>query len=518
MSEEHDWIKTTKNDAKDLYNECTNEIAIQTYLVSLQHLLDEISYMDSTELHYYSKSLIFDAMQTFSSQFLEEIKQAIVCKSNTQKRAILLDLEDALVRVLDVFENTIDSTVNTNIDRQIFTSLAIDTKVCNLSPKLCHFYSKILEEIINIFEDKKENRKYAFLLNPSIRYNTEAVQILTQSNTNNRIMIIYISESSMEAVNKVPIFLLHEAFHLITRQRNRMLRAKKLAQLAIYGLKQHIFQNSNISDDLQERLLAKWLGKLEEEVNSFNTKEESDPIFYSKNIVSKLESVINESLYLALQTINAEIFIEDAKYDFRDKVRFNEFDDIYADIQTKIKTVERNICDIFFHGTVKNMLEMYMRIFRECYADLALVETLKISPNIYENAFDESIRFNKAGNSEEEERKLRSYLVAKAVEEHFKPNDISWNEYTNETNKQIVETPKDINQNTTAYEKVTLSPYMLTAFEDYFSKCAEDFKEMIGRPTIKHRLDKFRKKLYDVLIDSETENTFSNILENKAVF
>lgn len=525
------WIQQQIEEINELFEACgESEIAIRDYLVSLKRLLIEVSAMGYSEFYFYEKNVLNDAMHVFSEQFLGQVKVALECENSVKKRKIILNLEDALTRVIDVFKNAVDNSANS--DRQIFTNLPIDSNVYNISPKLNYFYADILKRIVNIFSG--DERKYVFLIFPSIRYNTEAIFLLEYSETNDRTIIIYISGSSMESIGIVPIFLVHEAFHTLTiKQRNRFLRTKALIRLMIYGLQQHIFKNVNFPTEnnyeLRDRLMDEWFMPLRTKFDEFKKLPWDDRQFYSKEIVQELSGLISESMSKIIITEDYKIQEKIITY-FDLEEGFDRYKIKYLEVLNDIKKLKANVCNIIHRGLVYEMLNSFMRIFREGYADIALLLTLPdVEPSKYEMAFENSIRFKENITLKDPERILRSYLVSDAIKEYMADKEI-WEAYSENRKttlhslfnttfygQPVDQTKFSALQQESSYVILSLSDEILFELMDYLGKCASDLYNYIEE-TDDSQLNEFRQKMGELMDDEKRDMIMANIMKGQMLF
>ena len=153
-------------------------------------------------------------MELFANHFMEQTELAVSQTNVYEKRCLIDEIENAVDRMTNVYRNVIDSTSDS--DRQMLSGVSVDTSIYELSPKLCAFYSKILDDLVHMFH---EENNYAFILHPTLKNNTETQILFEQRTLSGKVVIIYISESIIEEVDVVSVFLLHEAFHVLTKER-----------------------------------------------------------------------------------------------------------------------------------------------------------------------------------------------------------------------------------------------------------------------------------------------------------
>lgn len=148
-----------------------------------------------------------------------------------------------------------------NVERQTVQSLSLDASMYDLSPKLCSFYSAILSRVVEMF--READKEYAFVMNPTIRSTIETELLLKNRKKSGKVVVVYIPEGAMEQFELVPICLVHEAFHVITkRERQRKRRAKCLMLHMIEFMEDFLFREVEFDGDedaeIRKRLMAHW--------------------------------------------------------------------------------------------------------------------------------------------------------------------------------------------------------------------------------------------------------------------
>ena len=160
-----DWIVEGISMYKKVYElYIENEPALGGYAFSMVRILNDLSEMKYTQFHRYEKAMLWRVMEVFSKQCIEQIYQAHNCVDVEEKKAIMIDIEESISEITDVYKNIMDGTANT--ERQMFQSLSMNTNMYELSPKLCSFYAAILEKVIKMFNYGEG--EYAFVLHPTV--------------------------------------------------------------------------------------------------------------------------------------------------------------------------------------------------------------------------------------------------------------------------------------------------------------------------------------------------------------
>lgn len=124
--------------------------------------------------HRYERVILGNAIRLFCEHFREQVQCAIDCVDDVKKKyEIILDIEDAVVQIAQVYKNVVDSTANA--DKRMFMSLAVDTSLYEFSPKLCGLYARMLEQLVQLYDVSGTGQQdYAFLIHPTLESNIKA--------------------------------------------------------------------------------------------------------------------------------------------------------------------------------------------------------------------------------------------------------------------------------------------------------------------------------------------------------
>ena len=196
-----DWIKKKIELIRELYIQCMGkdgsggEYALASYLEAMQRLLNGLANMDDYDLYKYEKSMLISFTRVFTGYFCQQINKAMEEDDDLKKKELILDIENALNQLLNVYNNLAEST--SNADRLTLTGFLVDTNVYDLSPKLIRFYAELLNQAVELFQDDTEEGEFGFLLYPNICSSTETKQLFISVEGPGRPVIIYISECMM---------------------------------------------------------------------------------------------------------------------------------------------------------------------------------------------------------------------------------------------------------------------------------------------------------------------------------
>lgn len=443
-------------------------------------LLNGLAQMNTSQFYSYEKKILWHAMELFCDYYIEEIHAVNEdTLSTTSKIELLDDIEEAICQMSDVYKNLVDSTSNS--DRQMFTSLSVDTSMYDLSPKILAFYSSALETLVEIFNQREF---YAFLLHPSLKRDIETISLFEKRDKPGKVVLIYLPEKRIEDQNEIWIYLLHEAYHVLSRRpRNRKYRFVTFGENMASGVKQLLFfgvefsKNDDRNHEIKEILMNKWF-TLDEELNKFKKYDEEDRKFYSSFVIESQckcwrEYLVRINNTLARDLINIMAkFADDSKSDMENSYELCE--------QLEIK-IRSNIFIILAEDMISKIADQYMFVYREVYADIACILTAGVDPTLYEEAFRHAVLF-----SEYEEndvlREFRMLVVAKSIAKIQGIDYNGWDKYAGEKEGNFYSclSSRDSPTKTTPdiiAPKITNQD--LKSYEKYADKCTKDFYNFI---------------------------------------
>lgn len=483
---EKQWITEKIAKLKRLHSECgTEEIALSRYIGCMIRMLNGLAQMEYSQFYFYEKIILWDALEIFTEHFIEQTDIAKKEQIVERKRMLIDDIENAVDRMSGVYKNVIDSTANS--DRQMLSSISIDTSIYELSPKICAFYSQILNKLAEAF--KEDCRKYAFVLHPTLRNNTETRVMFERRAESGKVVIIYISESIIEMFDVVSVFILHEAFHVLTKkERMRKRRMKSFIQLMFAGMKQVLFKDVIFDEDeresekIEEKLMQHIFLGSKKEIAEWDKKAEDSRDFYGSYVKQwgneYFQKCLKEISLLLETWIRETISGELLNPDFETYKRCHEKENRI------IEQIRGNLLDAMYENKALFLAQRFLFICREIYADIACILTLQLSPGDYENAFEGSKQFHTEEEYNDSTRGVRNYIVAASVA-HCMPAEKGklWKDYE----KMLLDTFSQ-NENI-GYERVStfgkecvmvdITPQMQSALCEYAESCAEAFRDRI---------------------------------------
>lgn len=478
------WIESEIKHFEEEYAEIAeSEIALKGYLGTVIRMLNGLSEIYYTQFHIYQKQILGKSMKLFCGYCLEQIREARWCNDVLQKKKYIEDIELAISEIIMIYRESVAGIGHA--DRRIFQSLPLDDNIYEISPKISAFYSHILEELDNIFEEKST---YAFIPHYTLKSVTEAKVLFNERVNNGKIVIIYISDGIFEKVDVATVCLIHEAFHVLSRKsRLRKERALCFVAQMLLHVKQQLFQNINFEqkdEQIKQELMIFWFREIYNVAHLYKDKEWDDKEFYGNRVKKKISQKIYEVLIDINNTLNESIIQIVTNYIKTNN--YKEYKEIYQDTKKQIEMVRQNLLSMIFNNNVEKVAELFMKIFHEVYADIACVLTCDLEPSKYENAFEESILFSyDEGTFCDVNRILRTRLVTQSVI-NFTSNEVGekWKEklekmsnpINNGNNKESV----CVGQNQVGYVNVMLGEQMYELFENYAVKCTNALKKELN--------------------------------------
>ncbi|MDE7428906.1 MAG: hypothetical protein K2N00_06505 [Lachnospiraceae bacterium] len=441
------WIEEQRQSLKKIYEQCNSEgkeePVLKAFSVYLLRILSGLSQIESSRLYDYEAQILGKGMHLFCIYYMDRVDNALkVGIRIEEKKRIMRDIEDAISKISNVYKNVIDSTSNS--DRQMLTSQAVESSIYDISPKLLAAYSVVLETLVRLFHKEKI---YAFLLHPSLKSNVETASLFDTREEEGKVVLIYIPENQIETASQVTTYLLHEAFHVLTKkERHRRDRAFCMEWHVYHAIYQRIFLNVNFDfvegDDADEnikmRLMEKWFdiaGRCKE----ISEMDDADRNLYSKNVLRQIGDNWREWLR------NIFISLGDDLCHVLDGVNYKADKNPYERIPQIEWEIQRNLVEILAGNLPARYARIYMGIYREAYADVACILTAGISPEEYEQSFRNSeMQITDEILSRDIIRSLRIHTVAKAIISCQGVNhEEDWKKYSEEHDFRAQETAEN---------------------------------------------------------------------------
>lgn len=520
----NDWIEENIKALKLLYQNCRDEQALSSYIISVIRLLNGMVQIGQGGFHRYERIILGNAVRMFSEHFQEQVKRAInLGYDYREKNDIIVDIEEAVIQMAQVYKNIVDSTANA--DKRMFMSLAVDTSLYEFSPKLCGLYACMLEKVVQLYDVSATGQQnYAFLIHPTLENNIKAKVLFSKRESSGKVCVVCIPVNILDQTDFVPVVALHEAFHVLTkRERGRKRRAKMFIEVAVVGIKECLFNGvrldlvvGEVDRRLKKEWMEVWFGKISKELQKrCDEGDDDDRCWYSKKWLNVVyEKMVNGLLSAKMSLLQggfAESFIQDMYGDFQECVE--KYDEMH---KCGMKIVN-NLNNMIVGSNLYDMLDHYMMILKEAYADIACIITASLEPELYDLAFERSVQFKIKNSFEDWSREMRRMLVYDVIIVHS-DDDISkkWKNHKEQKHSmcQNSSTTYYYNENMLKVSRQTgrkydTIPIIYQKCFDYLAECFEALNMIKEHPDI----EAFRGYLQRIVL--KQDETFYTMLSGK---
>ncbi len=407
------WIKDRMQELKALYDICaTSEEALSSYIVCMVKLLNGLIQIRSSDLHIYERMILFKPIETFTKYFIEQTKKAMSEKRTIQKIEIVQDIENAICRVSDIYENVVNGTANT--DKQMFMSLPVNSSIYELSPRLYAHYSDLICEMSFLFDEKNQ---YAVFLNPTLQRVLKEEVLFETREERGKVVVVDIPVGMLDDYDYLPLWLIHELFHVLTseercrKKRAIMLVASVTSQIQ-YLLFEHVSFSTNLKVEMlfQNVLIQRWLSRTLEDFKGLEGLQEDSKEFYSLNISIRVGKCLQSDLYRVENRILKDLHIvaELVKQSAKDGTLSGifEYQYKYEDLVENAELIRKNLRTILSGNRIPYLIKKMMFLFKETYADVATQLVVPDFRESYPSAFAHAVQFH----VEEEELNKDRYM------------------------------------------------------------------------------------------------------------
>lgn len=510
------WIIEYREKYKEIFKKYNDEEkAISSCAMSMAKILNGLSEMKDTTFHWYEKKMLWRPMEVFSWQCIEQLEVALECKDTVEKRGIISDIEKSISTIADVCRNILDGTANA--ERQTVQSLSLDIGMYDLSPKLCSFYSAILGRTIELFQENE--KEYAFVMNPTLRSTIETEILLSKREKSGKVVVVHIPEGTIEQFDLVPVCLIHEAFHVITKcERQRKKRAKCLMVHMIEYMEKFLFMgvDESMDGETKKKLMNYWFQEGIKWLKEIESRTEDDRRFYGKQIQKEISKLITNCVIRSnenLEEVIAQIVFS--------KIKVKNYSEYHAELKEKehiIARIRSNIFKIITENRVSAVADLLMIMYKETYADLACILTVGLTPNQYHDAFAKSVRFK----YDEEKyydasREIREVLVRRTVVKLLpEQKKEKWEKDLEEIpSAKFPQSPEKGGQTAEDYGIIPIYRQDAEIIEDYLFDCG---KMLTDRLREMERIRLFRQEMEEILqIESDEDLLIGWILAGAAM-
>lgn len=378
--------------------ELAKEEALRSYIACMMRLLNGLSQIEASSFHRYENIILSEPMRVFCIYFIEEVKEALnEMKSALEKEMLIRDIEENICALNDIYEKVINGTANS--DKQMFMAMPMNSSTYGISPKLYAVYEELVNRLVRLYDEGKQE-EYAFLLDPTLKNVLYAETLFKKREESGKVVIIHMPVRMLEKTNQIPLYLMHEVFHVLTKkERKRKDRAKRLLLVVLMQVRYCLFdgvsfiENKVLDKIWKTELIDGWMEQVFEEYKIINAHEESDRIFYSKNIKKYVIELVNDMLREIEKNLPKAVgeFIYN-QYRSYGEDNFNKYDELTKRMIEQLEIVMHNIWKMDYYGLISVWTDELMFLFRESYADMACILTSGYDLNQYKEAFKESVR------------------------------------------------------------------------------------------------------------------------------
>lgn len=396
------WIYKDLDVLRKIYQdaEYKNEKALLSYISCMIRLLNSLVQIATSDFHRYERKILLNPMRIFMKYFIDEVRIIKETEETRLERKIevLQNVEDAVCAVTDIYENVLNGTANT--DKQMFLALPLNSSIYELSPKLYAYYSDIMSDILNIFD---QEHQYAFFLNPTLKRTLQEEVLFEEREEKGKVVIIDIPVRMMDDVEYLPLYMIHEMFHVLTsEERNRKLRAARLFACLVSQIEEGLFAeveflNADTDRKMKKDLFQSWFGQSTKKIKTlYRNEDENSKRFYGKNITRILNEETKRDLLFAEKHAAKDVInlVVAKKEEY--KIRINElnaFDDAYNTLMKQAEVIRDNVHYMLYNGYINYCSGKLMFLFKESYADVVMLLITEYSYDRYKSAFARSAQF-----------------------------------------------------------------------------------------------------------------------------
>lgn len=449
-----------------------NENALASYSLYMLKMLNGFCQMQMSEFHNYERNFLAKAIELFADYFVEQAN-CVLELSDTEKykkQKLLYDIEEAVYQMQDVYKNVVDAT--SNLDENIYSSLPIDSNIYEISPKLYNYYTQILAVISNIFD---ADGRFAFLLHPIARNRIEVRRLFNEREKPGKIVLIFLPENKSNNYKEMPIYLMHEIFHILPRENRKFrLRAKNLLLNISGGIQRYLFDDLELSDSIQN-IIMDIIFNFQNIAEMIRDSADDAADLHSKRFVKYLDGELQKQLLNALNNLGKILprAIMNSAPDVNEKT--------YEQLLTVEEKMRSRILYLCSSNVIRRALNQCMRLYQECLADVCMIYAMpKLQPDEYEKAFEHILPYGKHDTDIHMERELRAYIVAKVASRMNDENSSLWSSFLKTKSAICVRAPERGRNSTEGNSTDALMKFSSSDIEgycEYLTKCLNNIRE-----------------------------------------
>lgn len=344
--------------------------------------------IDKIEMLFYIRQVMIPTMPLVIDYFCEMLEQYRKEENEYKRIAILYDIERSVVEIGNVFETVVYAT--NGADRMLLQTAPITVGLNSTAPKLYAYYTSMLNRLTNILP-KSGEAEYAFTVYPTLSSVSKAIVLFSEREQSGKVGVIRVPEKDITKVEQLSVILAHELFHIKPREsRFRKKRALAYLRVILYSFEMDLLGgiddwSKDEKEAIRELLFEKVIDQITEKCRS---KSDEDRFFYSTRLKEYFVNIFQQELW-KVQNIATEEFVERMTTG-KAYATWEEFNKEYKKAEERKQKIDCDIYKLLSRGEIKERCSFYMNIFREVYADLFSVITLRILPETYFSAFKDA--------------------------------------------------------------------------------------------------------------------------------
>lgn len=344
--------------------------------------------IENTGMLSYIHQILSPTFPLMVRYFINRAEAFIEEKKEKEKVEILEDIEKSVVGFWEVQEAIIQSS--NGADRILFQSAPLDSGTHYAAPKLCAYYSEMLNTFADFFDENEgvSEKYYAFCVYPTMNSQAEAERLFTTMEQKGKVGIIRVPGKEIADTRYIIPLLFHEFFHIVPGSlRLRKRRAKIFLNILLYDLETLIEENVDINNDSYKEILRSYLFDklIKETLKEMDDIEEEKRFYYSRNIMENFANKIY--MYLREAEKQKVTKMEEIICSGEEFKSFSEYKERKRVIERWYSQINTNISNICEGSVIQRKCHFYMGVFREAYADLLCVISLNIKPDQYIRIF-----------------------------------------------------------------------------------------------------------------------------------
>lgn len=411
VESENDKAEESKDDKTDNKSEwCNNEMeTLKKFLPAIKMNCNEMFYsyclamiqtlnvLAQYENANFSKDIfriIFPSIKMISSQFRKLINfdTIMIIKDRILKM-------DSILKYINAVDCIIRHSVHTS--QNFFAIPGSSGTLYDIPTKLLLLYMAYANKLIDLLNDS--NDKFAIYIWPDVDSKPRTKEIILDTNNNNDEYLIEIklSQRHLYMPRSLMIIFAHEMAHYCGEEtRCRKKRGTNMIKMCAYAISYILLgnnqKNQNIFDkitlrrenELQEYLVLAISEKVKKELESKDNKQ--------KYYFSLLQPALINACYVVLNDDNKEIhrILRTIDDDFWKEIEKEKVKEYIINWNKKLIIINDIKDRLVVGDELDNIVKMFVRNYREIYADLACIICMNLDLKYYFETFNISEGIN----------------------------------------------------------------------------------------------------------------------------